>query len=101
MKRIIRVLTLLSVVCLFAVTTGKAQIVVRVRPNRPSAVVVARPHRPSDHHVWVAEEWTPNGARYDYHAGYWAVPARPGATWVAGHWGHRHGGYVWIAGHWR
>lgn len=85
---------LLSVVIFFAVTSGRAQeIVVGARLGRPGRII-ARPMRPSLRHVWVSEEWAPGGGTYAYHAGYWAVPPRPGQIWVAGHWRHRHRGYV-------
>jgi len=101
MKKIVRFLMLLAVASLFAVANSNAQIVVRIRPNRPGPAVVVRPPAPSPRHVWVGEEWTPNGAAYAYHAGYWAVPPHPGQVWIAGHWADRHGGSVWIAGRWR
>jgi hypothetical protein len=101
MKKVIKVLMVLSAITLFAVTSSNAQIVVRIRPHRPRGVVVVRGHRPSPRHVWVSEEWTPNGNDYAYHAGYWAVPPHPGSVWIAGHWSNRHGGSYWIAGHWR
>src|ERR1700761_9545606 len=103
MKKISKVLFLLMTVSLFAVSNSNAQvgIYVGVRPERPRGVVVVRPPRPTPHHVWVAEEWTPNGSAYAYHAGYRAVPPRPGAIWIAGHWRHEgHRGFVWIPGHW-
>ena len=101
MKKIIKVLMLLLVVSLFAVTNTRAQeIVVRARLHRPGPILV-RPERPSRRHVWVAEEWAPNGGTYVYHEGYWVVPPHPGVIWIAGHWRHRHDGYIWIGGHWR
>jgi hypothetical protein len=101
MKKISRILVLLSMTLLFAVANSSAQeIVVHVRPPRPRGVVVVRPPRPSRHHVWVAEEWSPNGGAYVYHGGYWVVPPHPGAIWIAGHWRHRRDGYIWISGHW-
>lgn len=102
MKKITNVLMLASALSLFAVTSSMAQsIVVRVRPARPATYVVARPTRPSPRHVWVAEEWTPNGGTYVYHAGYWAEPPRPHAIWRAGKWRHSPRGYIWVPGHWR
>lgn len=101
MKRISKALTLASAVVLFAAATSQAQqIVVSVRPHRPATYVAVRPHRPSAQHVWVAEEWTPEGGSYGYHAGYWAVPPHPHAEWTGGHWKHSRRGYIWIAGHW-
>jgi len=101
MKKIIRVLMLLSVVSVFAVKTSQAQIVVRVQPARPRGVVLVKPRRPSARYVWVAEEWTPNGGSYAYKAGYWAIPPHPGAIWVAGSWRHTARGYAWVGGRWR
>jgi hypothetical protein len=105
MKTISKVFFVLTAVSLFAVSDINAQvragIYVGVRPARPREVVVVRPPRPSRAHVWVAEEWTPAGNSYAYHAGYWAVAPHPGAVWIAGHWRHEwHRGYVWIPGHW-
>jgi hypothetical protein len=101
MKKIIRVLMLLLGVCLFAITSSKAQeIVVRARLHRPGPIIV-RPERPSPRHVWVSEEWAPSDRTYVHHEGYWAVPPRPGAVWVAGRWRHHHRGYIWVGGYWR
>jgi hypothetical protein len=100
MKNLKKVLFLFIAISAFSVAKSQAQVVVRVRPERPREVVVARPVAPSPRHVWVAEEWTPTGGRYVYHGGYWAVPPRPHAVWAAGHWRHRHGGYIWIGGRW-
>jgi len=100
MKKLSKVLMLFIAVSAFTALKSNAQIIVRVRPERPREVVVARPPAPSPRHVWVAEEWTNEGGQYVYHAGYWVLPPRPHAVWIAGHWGNRPRGYVWIAGHW-
>jgi hypothetical protein len=100
MKNVIRILTMLSIVLLFAITSSKAQeIVVGVRPAHPA--FVRRPFRPSPRHIWVSPEYVPSGGAYVYKPGYWALPPRPGTVWVGGHWVHRHRGYVWVAGGWR
>jgi hypothetical protein len=100
MKKYGKIFMLASAISLFAVASTQAQVIVRARLARPGGVVVVRPHRPSPRHVWVAEEWTPSGGTYVYHAGYWAEPPRPRAVWVAGKWRHSHRGYVWVAGRW-
>jgi hypothetical protein len=105
MKKISRILMIVFALSAFAVSESRAQIsagiYVGVRPPRPHGVVVVRPPAPSPRHVWVAEEWTPASGTYAYHAGYWAIPPRPGEVWIAGHWRHEHHrGYVWIPGHW-
>jgi hypothetical protein len=101
MKKITKILTVFSIVSVFAVASTKAQIIVRARLGRPHGVVVVRGPRPSPRHVWVAEEWTPAGGTYAYHAGYWAVPPRDGGVWIPGHWADRPRGVVWVPGHWR
>lgn len=76
------------------------RIYVHVRPARPVAVV-HRPVAPSRGHVWVDEEWVPQGNRYVWHGGYWAAPPRPHAVYVRGHWTRTSRGHVWVAGYWR
>jgi len=98
MKKLVRILALLSIVLVFAVTSSNAQeIVVGVRPSH----VVVRTARPSRDHVWVADEWTPSGGAYVVREGHWEIPPRHGAVWIPGHWRNRPRGYVWIPGHWR
>ena len=99
MKKLIKILMLLTAVSLLAITNSNAQqIVVRVRPRHE---VIVRPHRPSPHHVWVSEEWAPSGDTYVYRPGYWVVPKHPGTIWIAGHWRHTRHGFIWIPGRWR
>jgi len=100
MKNLKRILFLFIVVSAFTIAKSQAQVVVTVRPERPKEYVVARPAAPSPRHVWVAEEWTPQGGRYVYRAGYWAVPPHGHAAWIPGHWREHRGGYVWVPGHW-
>lgn len=100
MKTTAKALIILGMVSLAASTT-KAQIVVRVRPERPHEVVVRRPAPPSPRHIWVQEEWVPQGGRYVWHGGYWAAPPRPGAVYVPGHWRDTRRGSVWVTGFWR
>lgn len=101
MKKITRIMMLIGVASLFAVSSSNAQIFVRVRPNRPGPAVVVRTAPPSPRHVWVDEEWVSHRGRYVYRPGYWALPPRPGRVWVAGRWDDRPRGSVWISGHWR
>ncbi|MDB5109870.1 MAG: hypothetical protein JWR67_984 [Mucilaginibacter sp.] len=100
MKKIIRILMLLTVTSLFTIANGNAQIIVRVRPRRPGPVIVRTPP-PSPRHVWVEEEWVSNGRAYAYRPGHWVLSPHPGAAWVPGHWANRRGGSIWISGHWR
>ncbi len=75
-----------------------AQLIIKVRPERPHYVRVAAP---SPRHVWVDEEWEWRDGRYEWAGGRWVEPEHPGAVWVPGHWRQRPGGWIWIRGHWR
>ncbi len=99
MKKISKILFVLMFIA-FGASNSFAQIVVRVRPARP-AVVVARPPAPSRFHVWVDEDWVPQGGTYAWHGGYWAAPPHPGARYIPGHWRDTRRGAIWIQGHWR
>jgi hypothetical protein len=108
MKKITRIVIVLSVVSLSAVTKSKAQVEfgVSVQLNRPAAYEVnerTHPHRPSARHIWVAEEWAPSGNTYVYRPGHWELPPAGRRDWVAGHWAKRQHapGVRWVAGHWR
>src|ERR1700712_2400888 len=79
---------------------SNAQVIVRIRPHHPRDVATIRTTRPTPRHAWVSEEWSPNGKTYNYHAGYWTIPPRPGARWTPGHWRYHRRGYIWTAGHW-
>jgi hypothetical protein len=79
-------------------TAGAQTIYVKIRPAPP---VIVRPVAPSPVHVWVAEEWRPNGAGYVYSGGYWAAPPHPGWVWIPGHWKRHEYGEYWVGGHWR
>jgi hypothetical protein len=92
---------LFTAILLFAAADSNAQIYVRVRPHHPGPAVVVRGARPSPRHVWIGEEWTPNGRDYNYRPGFWGVPPTGRAIWVPGHWANRPRGYVWVPGHWR
>jgi hypothetical protein len=100
MKKITRILLLLAVASLFAITNAQAQIVIRARLSAP---VTVRPARPSAGHIWVNDEWVVQGGTYVHRDGYWALPPRPGSTWIKGYWQHRRRGgegYFWVPGHW-
>ncbi|QEM06499.1 hypothetical protein DIU31_024385 [Mucilaginibacter rubeus] len=99
MNKITKVLLLAGLLSAGAFTTN-AQIVVRVRPARPVAVI-RRPPPPSPRHVWVEEDWVLSSGRYVWHGGYWAAPPRPRAFYVPGHWRNTPRGSVWVPGHWR
>jgi hypothetical protein len=97
-KNLFRFLLLLVVV-LGGSLYASAQVYVRTRPVAP---VEVRTAQPSHDHVWIGEEWEPNGKEYRYSGGHWALPPHPGYRWKKGHWSH-HGsdGEIWVAGSWR
>ena len=108
MKKITKILLVAGVASLTAFTTAKAQvdIGVNLRMHRPANYEHNErfhPNRPSPRHRWVAEEWVWRGGTYVYTPGYWALPPRPNAYWVPGHWTRRtyHPGYRWVPGHWQ
>jgi hypothetical protein len=92
----------LSTVCglLSAACMAQAQIVVRIGP--PPPVVEHVPPPPHEHPEWAwhsgYHRW--DGNRYVWVPGVYEPAPHPHAHWVAGHWQHRHEGYVWIEGHW-
>jgi len=101
MKKITKILMLAVIASLFAVANSNAQVIIRARLTPPRERVVIRSAPPSPRHVWVGEEWVPNGATYTYAPGHWVIPPRRGGVWIGGHWADRRGGSYWVAGHWR
>ncbi|MCW3122484.1 MAG: hypothetical protein JWQ38_1976 [Flavipsychrobacter sp.] len=98
MKNLKKGLVILAFATFGAAFSSSAQIVVRIRPDRPHYTRVVAP---SPRHVWVDEEWTPRGDRYEFAGGRWVEPPREHVRWVPGHWKNTPNGYVWRAGHWR
>ena len=89
---------LFACMMLFSVSNASAQIYVKVRPAIP---VVVKTPAPSPAHVWIDEEWEPNGTAYRYRGGYWQAPPHNGYVWVKGHWRRHHNdGEEWVPGHW-
>ena len=76
-----------------------AQIYVKIRPHAP---IMTRPAPPSKVHVWIGDEWEPNGKEYRYTGGHWDKPPHQGYKWRAGHWRRHHQeGEEWVPGNWR
>ena len=87
----------LSAILFIISFSATAQIYVSIRPTPP---VVVRPPQPSRTHVWVNEEWEPNGTSYKYSGGHWAPPPQPGYYRKPGHWKKSKRGQVWVKGSW-
>ena len=102
MKKLSRIFFIAFAISAFGAVKSFGQIEVSIRPVVPEAYVsVRRPPPPSADHVWVAEGWRWDGARYVYRPGYWALPPHPHAVWVPGHWKDtRRHGTIWKEGHW-
>jgi hypothetical protein len=104
MKKITKILVLVAMVSLFAVSKSKAQISVQLQLTRPPQYENnerLRPNRPSPNHVWISEEWVPNGnGGYNYQPGHWVQ--LPKEQWIQGHWvPAQGGGYTWLPGFWQ
>jgi len=60
-------------------------------------VAVVVPAAPGPGYAWVGGYWYPAGARWVWHAGYWARPPYAHAHWV----GPRYFGHRYYRGYWR
>lgn len=100
MKRVLLIFGLLLSMIVANTDTVEAQVVVRVRPNRPNTVVVKRPAARKGQ-VWIAGHWKVNkrGTGYSWVSGRW-VRARKGFRYVPGRWVKVRGGHRWKAGTW-
>ena len=92
---------LLSLVIIFSGLSfaAQAQIFVRIRPSAPAKV---RPPQPSHLHIWIGNDWVPEGNSYRYSGGHWEAPPHENDRWNHGHWkNHGRKGHQWIRGGWR
>ena len=96
MKNKLSKLLFLAVIVFAASFSASAQIYVKIRPT---FTVVSRPPQPSRVHVWVNEEWEPNGGSYRYSGGHWEAP-RQGYYRKPGYWQRNKHGNRWVQGSW-
>lgn len=75
------------------------QVLVRERPAHH--VIAPRPKAPGSGYTWISGEYVWKAHKYEYVAGYWAVPPYRKTKWVEGRWRHRRGGWLWIPGRWK
>ena len=95
-KRFSKLLFLVALV--FTISfSASAQIYVTVRPKFP---VIVRPPQPSPVHIWINEEWEPDGNSYKYSGGHWAPPPHSGYYRRPGYWKSSPRGLVWVNGNW-
>jgi hypothetical protein len=73
-----------------------APVPVYVAPPAPVVTAYAPP-APGPGYTWIAGYYAPVGARWAWHAGYWAARPYPGAAWVA----PRYYGGRYYGGYWR
>ena len=99
MKNQVKPIAFLMAIIISVSFGASAQYVVKVRPARPTVVVVP-PHRPGRSHIWVDGNWIWRGGHYTWVDGYWLAP-RSGYYWRNGYWKHHRGGYVWVSGNWK
>ena len=96
-KKLIR-LFFLSAILFTLSFSASAQVYVKIRPPAP---VILRTAQPSPAHVWIDEEWQPDGRGYRYVGGHWVTPPQPGYIRKEGYWRHRpHLGEEWVPGSW-
>ena len=81
--------------------SGSAQVVVKVKPNRP-AHAINKPAQAKAEHIWIDGHW-----QYDHHKkeyvwiqGRW-VKENKDHHWVEGHWEAKDDGFIWVPGHWK
>lgn len=98
MKNLKKALFIIGLALTCGAYSSMAQIEVNVRPPMPR---FERPAPPSPRHIWIGEEWSPQGNAYVFAGGRWAEPPHPGARWVPGHWKDTPHGTIWRPGHWR
>lgn len=78
----------------------EAQIIVNIRPSRPT-VVVTQPAAPAVGYVWIDEDWAPKGKTYAWKGGYWSAPPKKGAKYNKGYWKQNKKGWHWVPGRWK
>jgi hypothetical protein len=82
MTRLFRTFVVTALLLVPALTV-QAQVSFGIRVGEPPAPRAYRvPVRPSPDYVWVEGYQYPQGARYQWHDGYWTLPPYEGAYWV-------------------
>ncbi len=99
MKFLIGILSF--VLCFVGTFESAAQVVVKVKPNKPK-VVVMKPAKANPGHVWIDGhwKWDKPSHQYIWVKGHW-IKEKKGHTWVPGHWKSAPSGHEWVPGHWK
>ena len=76
---------------------------VQINIAPPAPQVEVRSTQPSPQHVWVGGHWLWNRFTnsYQWHPGFWQVPAVQGQVWQPAQWVQFNGFWRFVPGHWR
>jgi len=88
----------LAAVAPLSPANADANVYVRIGPPAPRYEAIPAP--PVGPHRWV---WMPGYYRWDGHHYNWErgrYAQRDHGNWRAGHWEHRHSGWIWVEGGW-
>lgn len=86
---------------LFSISYLNAQVVVKVKPVPPRAVI-KKPPKPGPNFIWIEGtwRWDKKTKQYIWVPGHWEK-IKPNAVWVEGHWVKTPQGWKWVPGHWK
>ena len=98
MKSIRKMMLIMAIALSCGVYSSNAQVIVRVRPERPR---IERIEAPTPRHVWIDDDWQLRNGAYQFVCRRWVLPPEEVERWIPGHWRERGDGWVWIPGHWR
>lgn len=96
MKKTYYILVTLTIGTLLT-NTALADLVVKIRPQKPKIVIV-KPDKPGKDHFWKSGHWVIKKNRYVWVDGYW-IKKRPNHIWINGHWKKVRHGWIWVPGH--
>lgn len=99
-KRTIWIGILLAGFLSLGIQQSSAQVIVSIKPVRPTVKVV-KPVKPYVNAAWIEGEWVWNKRTraYQWKSGYW-VKAKRNKRYVTGRWEKRRNGWVYVPGRW-
>lgn len=101
MKRILKASLLIAVIVCMSFVSGNAQVVVKIKPNKPKLLVI-KPNKHKDGHAWRAGHWKwhKKNNKYTWVKAHWAKQNK-GHHWTVGRWVKNSNGHSWVPGHWK
>jgi hypothetical protein len=89
------------IVLIFGTCSLTAQVIIKVKPNRPKVIIV-KPSEVRHGHTWVDGHWRFDKPqqKYVWVKGHWKK-VKHGHHWAAGHWNTTTAGHIWVEGHWK